>query len=553
MRRKLLGLIIVIVLTTRVALPLFGKGYFPMHDDTQIGRVVAMGKALRWGQFPVRWVSDLGYGYGYPLYNFYGPLPYYFGGLLYALGATGLAATKAMMILGMVLSGVSLYAVLWARLGTVASIAAALFYAFAPYHAVQLYVRGAVGELWTLVFYPLVFWGIVEIWRKNTNPIVSVLADIGLAGVILSHTLLGYATTMFLAIGWVVMFVVGIIRRHPDLRVWKYASLIVTGVSLSAFFWLPAITEMKYTSVAGQIGQSANFRDHFVCLPQLWSSAWGYGGSASGCVDGLSFMLGKLHIIFGVLGGLVLLRKSTRVRSEGTIGLVVALVGIFLSLQMSSLVWELIPLFSYLQYPWRFLVLAIFGLSVLAGVFIASIPGRAVRFIAGVLAVVFAFSVYGKWFAPQYLYEKDPGVFESEKTLRFDVSNISSEYLPVGFIRPSDPNAYARETLSQKEGMRIERIVQSDIYERFTVTTQKDEPVTLNKTYFPGWRYYVNGELVEPVVASALPTIIIPKGLNVVEMRFTNTPIRTLGNIISLIAVCGLFFIYGKKHKETNA
>ena len=83
-----IGLIIVVILSFFMIKPLWVNGYFPMHDDTQVARVVEMGRALRAGQFPVRWVSDLGYGYGYPIYNFYGPLPYYAGGALQAMGVT---------------------------------------------------------------------------------------------------------------------------------------------------------------------------------------------------------------------------------------------------------------------------------------------------------------------------------------------------------------------------------------------------------------------------------------------------------------------------------
>lgn len=80
-----------------------------MHDDTQIARVEVMKRALLQKQFPVRWVGDLGYGYGYPLFNFYGPLPYYVGGGLAVLGISSLVATKIMFALGILALGCSTY------------------------------------------------------------------------------------------------------------------------------------------------------------------------------------------------------------------------------------------------------------------------------------------------------------------------------------------------------------------------------------------------------------------------------------------------------------
>ena len=42
-----------------------------MHDVQQVARLQQMDKSLKAGQFPVRWVEDLGFGYGYPVFNFY--------------------------------------------------------------------------------------------------------------------------------------------------------------------------------------------------------------------------------------------------------------------------------------------------------------------------------------------------------------------------------------------------------------------------------------------------------------------------------------------------
>ena len=77
--KKLIPFVLVIILSYWTVKPLFISGYFPMHDDTQPARVFAMSQELKRGVFPVRLVDYLGYGFGYPLFNFYAPLPYYLG------------------------------------------------------------------------------------------------------------------------------------------------------------------------------------------------------------------------------------------------------------------------------------------------------------------------------------------------------------------------------------------------------------------------------------------------------------------------------------------
>ena len=59
--RYWVGLLISNILLWWAVVPLLGNGYFPMHDDTQVARVISMGNALREYQFPVRLVDGFGY------------------------------------------------------------------------------------------------------------------------------------------------------------------------------------------------------------------------------------------------------------------------------------------------------------------------------------------------------------------------------------------------------------------------------------------------------------------------------------------------------------
>jgi len=68
-----------------------------------------MQKSLHDGMFPVRWVTESCYHYGYPIFNFYAPFAYYVGGFLNLIGIDALNATKLMMGLGVVFSGVFMY------------------------------------------------------------------------------------------------------------------------------------------------------------------------------------------------------------------------------------------------------------------------------------------------------------------------------------------------------------------------------------------------------------------------------------------------------------
>src|SRR5436189_5911868 len=103
------GIFVIIIFSFWAIKPLFMPGFFPMHDDVQVVRVFEMGRALKDGMFPVRWVNDLGYGYGYPIFNFYAPLAYYIGGFFIAFTHDALLATKITMMVGILFAGISMY------------------------------------------------------------------------------------------------------------------------------------------------------------------------------------------------------------------------------------------------------------------------------------------------------------------------------------------------------------------------------------------------------------------------------------------------------------
>ncbi len=531
--------------------PLLASGFFPMHDDTQVGRVVVMGKALLNGQFPVRWISDLGYGYGYPLFNFYGPLPYYIGGSLYALGMDSLTATKAMFLLGIVLSGITMYLLSSSLFGMPAGIVAALLYVYAPYHAVEVYVRGAVGEFWALVFLPLLFYGVFHSISRTKHPYAALLGGIGLSGVVLSHTIFGYVSAVFLLVGLLLYCAYLFFQRALTWqRIVPFLSVLVIGLGLSSFFWLPAFVEKGYTAVSGQIGSSADFRSHFVCLRQLWDAPWGYGGSIPGCIDGLSLKIGKLHLIL-VLPALSLFifkrKKEHHQQVTMIIALVLSLVSMFLMLSWSRLLWEIIPGFPYVQYPWRFLIGVIFGTSLLGGSSVYWLTKGRWQWLAVILLVLIIITVYAKVFLPQYIYQKNPAEFESRQELRWRVSKISDEYLPPSVPRPQAVQNIVTNRWKFFSNVDVESEIETDTYARYILTSGRDVLVQINLAHFPGWRYLVNGKEVHPLIVSGVLHSILPTGRNVVELEFTNTFVRTIGNLISIGTIVILLSIYGKK------
>lgn len=554
--KKIVGLLIVLCVSWFSMRPLVSDGYFSMHDDTQVARVVVMGKALKQGQFPVRMVSDLGYGYGYPIFNFYGPLPYYIGGGLYALGVDSVVATKLMFAIGMLIAPVTMYLLVTYLFGGFAGIVASMLFLYAPYHAVQVYVRGSVGEYWAIAFVPLIIYGFVKGLRGSRTTSSVLLGAFGLAATIVSHTILGFLTSALFGISTIVVWIVEAVRRKLTKQILAVPIAIgVLGLALSAFFWLPAYVELPATGVVQMIQQAdTTFFDHFVCPMQLVSSPWGFAGSAPGCIDGMSFKLGKIHIVMAILGcfgwavwGMHSASKR-RVWYMGGMILLTA-VSLFLLLPISEPVWRMVPIASIVQYPWRFLAYTMLFISVCGAYAVSLVKVPWMRMGAAFVIILLTVIVNANLFVPQTTYSRPSKQFESFEELRFTKSRISDEYLPVGIIKPQSAEDVAKTAVEGNTAFLVNHMTETDTNFKAEIESDSAQTITIKKAWFPGWKVFVNGNLVPSYQRSGFISVNIPQGKSIIEMKFTDTPVRSIGNWISIIGVLllGGIVVYGKK------
>jgi hypothetical protein len=546
--KNLLPIALVLIFSLFTILPFLQSGFFPMHDDTQVARVYEMAKGLNDGMFPVRWSQDLGYGFGYPIFNFYDPLPYYLGGLIEIVGFNALLATKLMMVVGIMLSAVSMYLLakeFWGKTGGVLS---ALFYTYAPYHALDIYVRGDVAEFWAYAFIPLVFYALLNIHRSKGFKFM-VIGSLSYAAVIISHNLTALMITPFI-LGFAALLSLGNRKTSKNLFI-----TLILGFMLSAFYWLPAVLEMSYTNVSSLIGGGSNFRDHFVCINQLWTSPWGYGGSAKGCIDGLSFMIGKYHIVLTILlfiFSLVILifgKYFKQLEKEKLIIIIFSFLGflisIFFTLQISQPIWELIRPMAFFQYPWRFLLTAVFFASFISGAGFW-ILGKFVKKNILIVVVLFVFSCFlilvsVKFFVPEKYLQVDSNYYTNAYMLQWATSKISDEYMPKDFKRPQNQAEIANFSKLNTNNIEIENINLKTQRIEINLAAAKAQELTIPLAYFPSWRGYIDGARVAVKDNRGRVAVDILEGQHSLIFVFGENRIELIADLISLAGILALF------------
>lgn len=534
--KKLWPILAILVLSWFSVRPLFQPGLFSIHDDTQVARVFEMSRALKEGQWPVRLVADLGYGYGYPLFNFYAPLPYYFAAFFSLIGVNLLTATKLMFLAGILLAPVLMYFLAKEFWGKTAGILAALFYLYAPYHALDIYVRGAVGEFWAIAFLPLVFLVFARIGREEEKSWLRVLfGGFTYALLLLSHNLAALTATPFL-LAWILFWAF----RAKDFRSAIQASLtaLFFGLLVSAFYWLPAIREIGFIDAERLVvGEGGDFNHHFLFLDQLWDWPWGFAGSGPGRADGMSFKIGKLHLVVALLSlaGALFKREKKKIDTGMAVFLAgAALVSVFFTLGISRFLWRALPLFPFLQYPWRFLILIVFFVSWLTGSLFSGMKRFAPLILTALVLGLIGY--HARYFQPQEFYSPDRD-YTSFKALAWEASRRSDEYLPPGFRIPQSFEELPQEKIVFEEGEgEIEDVVIKSSSYSFQIWSRRPARVKINALSFPGFKAWVDGqETVLEARGDQLIEVKLSPGEHQVSVELTNTPIRAVANWLSLI------------------
>ena len=293
---RILPFLFAIILALVILWPIRQSGaWYPMHDSTHPARVILMSWTLSSAQIPPVWAGIINGGFGYPLFHFYAPLFHSVATGLSMLYFYPTTAIKITLFISVAVGSLGAY-YFAKRWGRSAAIVSAVAFALSPYLASNIYVRGAFSEYLSITIIPWVLLTSERLKSWKQSLIASVLLSLFL----LSHNLIPILVLPMIFI-WMVY------HNHLNLR-WIITTFVITGL-LTAWFLIPLIFERHFTQ-ADSIARTTTYSLHFVTPGQIWNSTWGFGGSALGVEDGMSFKVGKIQIILGLAGVIFALFKK---------------------------------------------------------------------------------------------------------------------------------------------------------------------------------------------------------------------------------------------------
>jgi hypothetical protein len=594
-------LLLLLALSGFAIAPLLAPGYFyGAHDGRHSVFYLGMFDAsIRDGALWPRWAMHHIQGYGYPTFIIQAPMGFYVAEFFILLGAGYTLAAKLTWAGAFLASGWGMYRLVvhllrgeTEELGEdrqgldpvrTAALVAGLLYVYAPYHLVDIYVRGALNDTLLLAWFPWVLLAFDRLIAQGTAPGWTrrlAVAMLLLAGTLLTHTFALISFTPLLIT--FVLFRLGMAWLH-DRRAgekagralfWRTLLAGAGGVGallLYAVFLLPLLAEGPHLQQQVYVADTYNYRNHFVYFSQFLSPFWGFGFSddPTGAKDGMSFQLGALMVVLLMAAVYTLIHsRGRRLMARGhAIYFVVATLGLLLVMTpLSAPLWDAIPGLGIIQFPWRLLALAALALAALGGLTVANLlamrPYASGEFngaFALMLLIVFAsFGYIGADMQPVEAWRED-----GRADYRFEREHPDmiayTEWVQEPFTETPMTADYAAEDYSDDRG-RTDKLTRLAIIQGpgqvisqwsagssggGVVRMETPGVVRIHYLYFPGWQVRIDGQPADYRVSDPTGAIEVdvPAGEHEIEARMGSTPARRAGATISwamLLVALGL-------------
>ena len=511
--------------------------------------------SLTQGNIVPQWDSLRCGGFGCPQFIFMYILPYYLISLFHSIGFSFINSAKLLLGLSFIASAVTMYAFTKEEFGKKAGLIGGIYYLFAPYHLVDLHFRTDVGEALSFAILPFLFLATNKIITSGSFNWISFQA-IALMLLLLSHQAI--FSMAFLFLFCYAIFKWKNERKKSTLSIRNLIFSLMLGLLLSAFYWIPILTEAKY--VFWGIHGSVLFIEP---INLFFFSPWRFGFLFQGPEGQLSFIIGYFHLLIIISAIILLTRKTKSHKSRKYISffLISFFIAFFMMLSLSKGLWNIVPFLNKSQFSYRLLLPIAFFTSSIAAIILKKLPNKWIVIIC--LAIIF--STILNWGHRRVMPEINDNYLRKELVQTAPTFEVT---IPK-WVNLKHIGQYKRstsiETISgEADILALQKKITKHEY---IIRAKTNITVRENTFYYPGWTLRINNNL-HPIdyLNKQFPGVItfqLDKGLYKIDLTFSNTPIRTISSFMSVISALALFLplifprIFGWQrpkdaHREVN-
>lgn len=503
---------------------------YSSHDSTiHIARLAQSFTALKEGHFPLRWLSNWHFGFGYPVFIFTYSLPYYVGALFKIFGFSFETIFKILIFLSLFFSGIGFFYFAKKYFKDFEALIGSLFFIAAPYRFADIYERGALGEALSFIFIPLLFITPHSLIKNKLRGFI--FTSLVIFAFITTHALT--FLVFFPVILIYPLFVFG--KKLKDYL--YFFSAIAFGFLLSSYQWIPLIFEQKYADLDNTYFNI--YRGHFITIYQLLRIPKEGINIGTGIQLGTAQIVVVCLIIFLIFYDFLKRRKVDRLV---VFFLITSFITAFLTLDLSKTIWNNFGPLQKLVFPWRFLTLTIFITSFFAAYLVNFFHKVKYRKLLIVLLIFLAFFPSRHYLKGYFWHSFTDDYYNNYP----DEYRIDSYFLPRGLIKNFDKLQLKNVSVIEGKG-EVELLKKQNNLLEVMANLSQESKIQFHTFYFPGWELKVSGKKwpiitnqhnLEGIIVSSLPA-----GNHQLSLKFTETPLRLISDLLSLGSFILLFLI----------
>jgi uncharacterized membrane protein len=488
--------------------------------------------------------------YGLPMGIFAHQLTNYTGGIITLLTQNPTASYNILVFIAILLSNFFLYLFLRFYFSPLASFLGTFIFCFTPYRIFNIYVRGAMPEVFSSIFLPLILIALyLFIVKKKTSGLF--LLTLFIAGLTLNHPMMLVVYSSVFIPYLIFLLITSSVSRN--LKVKNFIAtfvFILTGILVASYYIIPLNFEIKYF----YYGLIKNHIDpnSYLSLSNFINPGWYYFTKNEifprghvvlfGLIESITLIIGLIYSLYALL-----LRKSRQNSQFLLFALILATITIFLTTSFSNIFFQKLFFLNSIQFPWRFLSSLIIVPPIVAAFLYDRFPKKIIFFFVIFLVALFSFpQLYGKNFNLHSIQS----YYSSKENLQTVMMNTiwtgkSEDY----------PNKNPQGEIIKGEG-KITAETLKNSSRIYSIDARTQLRMVDHTFYFPGWTAYIdsvktNIEFQNPDYRGVI-TYAVPAGKHSVYLAFEDTKIRLIGKILSVVSAIFLIalFILRKRIKQ---
>ncbi|NLE65558.1 MAG: hypothetical protein GX606_06555 [Elusimicrobia bacterium] len=510
--------------------------------ESAFTKVAALVQSWRDGAPLGRWTPHLNFGYGYPVLNMYSPLLYYVAAGIAVLSGQIAYGLNIALLLFAFFSAVAMFFFVRRWWGAPAAFFSSVAYLFAPYRSLDVFHRGGCSESVVFLFLPLIFL-CLDRFLDKPKALSFLGIAVSMAGVVLAHNLMAM---LILPVALIYAIFRSLSMKRAMARGGFSLLALFCGCFLASYFVFPALWEMQFANAGRLLSGMGDYRGHFMSLGSiLFANGLRepyHGGGLWAVLMGASLLLSPFF-----------LRRDRAVVPLFIFWSVLSGLCIFMMLSYSAPVWAFLKPLALVQFSWRFFLFLSFMSSFLMASLIFFVQPK-VRWALAIVGVCVVLASHYRYTHPQGgVYRQE--IVDLKEWLYRARPMDDMEGLPrqVQVIALEPPKRFVEVVRGEAE--LIGAPVRSELRQQFVVRARTPAAVMLHLFYFPGWTVLVDGKEAKILSENPWGVILffVPPGEHHVEVSFGHTPVRWIGEGISLffvLVLCGVW-VFRKRFEST--